>query len=171
MNSNPKSQPIQRRLVLIRHAKAVEEDVGGDHARGLSARGREEAASLANWLKAQGITPDLVLCSTASRTRETLAALGSQLPTILSEKLYLATPAEMLAQIQQVDERVETLMVIGHNPGIRDFLNSMRNDSDDSFIELNTAACCVLTLMSPAWVSIDARSVIDTLVFDQNTSR
>ena len=62
--------------------------------------------------------PELVVCSTAKRTRETLAALGPAIPTILSDKLYLSTAGEMLAQVQATDDVVKTLMLVAHNPGI-----------------------------------------------------
>lgn len=167
MDSSAKPQPIQRpayaqasagkRLVLIRHAKAVEEDVGGDHARGLGARGKEEAAGLASWLTAQGITPDLVLCSTAARTRETLAALGSQLPTVLSDKLYLASPAELLGQIRQVDDQVNTLMVIAHNPGLQALAIQLVTEDTGThgagmlLLKFPTSGCVVMNLLAPRW--------------------
>ena len=106
-----------RRLILIRHAKAVEEDIGGDHARGLSERGQADAAALMAWLTANGLVADVALCSTAARTRQTLAWVAANVPTILSDKLYLATTAEMLAQIQATDDAMGTLLLLGHNPG------------------------------------------------------
>jgi len=69
MQSSAKQTATQRRLILIRHAKAVEEDVGGDHARALAERGKADAAALGAWLLEHGLWPDAALCSTAARTR------------------------------------------------------------------------------------------------------
>ncbi|HZI98950.1 MAG TPA: histidine phosphatase family protein, partial [Actinomycetales bacterium] len=60
-----------RRLLLIRHAKAAPDDDGGDHGRGLTARGRRDAAAIGRWLADNDLVPDLVLCSDARRARET----------------------------------------------------------------------------------------------------
>src|SRR5690606_32103833 len=108
----------QRRLILVRHAKAVEEEVGGDHARTLSPRGREDAAALGSWLAAEGLVPDQVFCSTAARTRETLALIGAQWPTVFSDKLYLATAGEILSHAAAAEDAATTVMLVGHNPGM-----------------------------------------------------
>lgn len=128
--------------------------MGGDHARGLSARGKEEAATLARWLAAQGIYPDLVLCSTAVRTRETLAALGSQWPTILSDKLYLASSDEILRQIQQVEDGVRTLVVVGHNPGIQMLLGELAGDAQSEELwhqQFPTGGAVVAEVKTDQW--------------------
>lgn len=159
MDSSPKYQAIQRRLILIRHAKAVEEDVSGDHARGLSARGKSDALALADWLGKKQVKPDLVLCSTAARARETLAALGHQLPTILSDKLYLAAPGELLAQIQQMDDSVTTLAVVGHNPGLHALLHLLLKDTTESsaeslMLKFPTSACAVMEMDISRWKNV-----------------
>ena len=128
MQSSAKQPPTQRRLILIRHAKAVEEAAGGDHARPLSERGLADAASLGSWLTEQKLVADLALCSTATRTRQTLAVLGNNIPTILNDKLYLATTNEMLTQIQATDDALKTLMLVCHNPGAHALLGLLVDD-------------------------------------------
>jgi phosphohistidine phosphatase len=160
MESSAKPTATQRRLILIRHAKAVEEDVGGDHARSLSERGRGDAAELGEWLSAQELTPELALCSSASRTRETLAALGRNIPTILSDKLYLASTNDMLAQIQATDDEVSTLMLVGHNPGahglaaalVSDYAHD--DDADKLMLKFPTAACAVMHFDVASWKDV-----------------
>ncbi len=157
MQSSAKLYPTQRRLILVRHAKAVEEDVGGDHARGLSERGRADAAALGGWLAEQKIVPELVVCSSAKRTRETLAALGAAIPTILSDKLYLATAGEMLVQVQATDDAVKTLMLVAHNPGSHALLAALvgsyanEADADKLLLKFPTAACAVMELDAARW--------------------
>jgi phosphohistidine phosphatase len=150
-------RPGTRRIILIRHAKAVEEDVGGDHARPLSGRGQNDANALGQWLKEQGLVPDLALCSTATRTRQTLERLGSTIPTILSDKLYLATPSEMLAQIRAMDDAVTTLVVVAHNPGIHALLATLvgdyanEADADRMLLKFPTCACAVMAFAIASW--------------------
>lgn len=164
MQSSLTLAPIQRRLVLIRHAKAVEDLSADDHARGLSERGRADARALGLWLVEQGIQPDLVLCSTATRTRETLTETTLYAPTILSDKLYLAMPGEMLAQVRAVELAVKTLMVIGHNPGIHALLGTLVGeyanpvDADRMLLKFPTSACAILTLTSATWRDVGERS-------------
>lgn len=153
-----------RRLILIRHAKAVEEDVGGDHARPLGERGKNDAAALGQWLAAQGLVPDMALCSTATRTRETLERLGTNIPTVLSDKLYLATPNEMLTQIQATDDAVTTLMVVAHNPGTHALLATLvgdyanEADADCMLLRFPTSACAVVDFEVARWQNIGPES-------------
>lgn len=158
---SPASKPVtHRRLILIRHAKAVEEDVGGDHARALSERGRHDAAALGEWMAAHQLVPELALCSTANRTRETLAALGRNIPTILSDRLYLASTNEMLAQVQATDDTISTLLLVGHNPGAHGLaaalVNEYAHDEDETtlLMKFPTAACAVMQFASASWKDV-----------------
>ena len=166
MQSNAKPIITQRRLILIRHAKAAEEDVGGDHARALSERGIAAASALGAWLKEQGLVPEQALCSTATRTRQTLAALGTAIPTLLSDKLYLATTGEMLSQIQATDDAVSTLMLVGHNPGSHALVALLvgayahEADADKVLLKFPTAACAVMRFDVAHWSDIGAQSAL-----------
>ncbi len=108
-----------KRLILMRHAKSDWSGGGtSDHDRVLNARGRDNAAALGRWLKEKGLFPDVVLCSSAARTRETLNLLGlsGDPDTSLTRKLYLADAELLLAGLREVDG--DTVLIIGHNPGI-----------------------------------------------------
>jgi phosphohistidine phosphatase len=111
-------------LHLLRHAKSSWDDDADDHARPLSKRGRESARLIgADLPKAIG-SIDLVLCSSAQRTRETaeLALTGlTPSPTILFEDgLYLATQETLMQRLRELDERIGSIMIIGHNPGLHE---------------------------------------------------
>src|SRR5581483_8000810 len=100
-------------LYILRHAKAEPLSSGQeDHDRRLMARGVRDAERLGQYLAAQGIRPDHVLCSTAARARETLASL--QVPEakcrIITEKMYLASANEMIGLIAGVPESARSLM-------------------------------------------------------------
>ena len=108
-----------KRLILMRHAKSDwSAGARGDHDRPLNDRGRRGAAALGDWLRGEGLTPDAVLCSSATRTRETLAGLGlpDGVPVDFTRDLYLATHDDMLQVLRGATG--DCVLVLGHNPGI-----------------------------------------------------
>lgn len=111
-----------RILYLLRHAKSDRSDPGlADSERPLTGRGKRDAPAMGAYMEGHGYRPDLVLCSTARRTRETLALLQPKLGAIAAEydrKLYLAVPEAMLQRLREVDEDIASVLVIGHNPGL-----------------------------------------------------
>jgi phosphohistidine phosphatase len=113
-----------RQLLLMRHAKSSWEDKQlTDHARPLNARGRMAAASMRDAMENLGLAPDLVLVSSALRTRQTLEALEPWAETPLIEpldSLYLADAAGLLKVLRGVKETVRSVLVIGHNPGLHE---------------------------------------------------
>lgn len=110
-----------RRLLLLRHAKT---EPGGpdqdDHERALTERGLADAALLARYLKEQGYHPSRILCSTALRTRQTVAAVLRETPAPVGylETLYHAPPGRIVALAQDAADSEDVLLVIGHNPGL-----------------------------------------------------
>ena len=113
-----------RRLLLLRHAKSdwAAGKGGDDHERPLSARGRKAAPRIGAYMRDKGYIPNLVLCSTARRTRETLDLLMpflSPLPKVrYGRELYLAEWPALLEQVHAVPKSSASLLVIGHNPGL-----------------------------------------------------
>jgi phosphohistidine phosphatase len=113
------------RLLLLRHAKASPGESGlADFDRHLIPRGRRAAASIGEYVAAKKLTPDLVLCSSSRRTRDTLAAL---LPFIrgdtdihLTEELYESPVESYLATIRKRGGTAATLLIVGHNPAIEE---------------------------------------------------
>ena len=114
-----------RRLHLLRHAKSAWDDqTVEDHDRPLAPRGRRAARDIARHFRRLGADPDLVLCSTALRARETLDAVlpgFARTPLVTIERgLYLAAPETVLARLREVEARVACIVVIGHNPGLHE---------------------------------------------------
>jgi len=105
-------------LVLMRHAKSDYPAGVADHDRPLAARGAREAALAGNWLRANAPRIEHVLCSSAARTRETLARSRIDAPVSYLEQLYGAMPGTVIDEVNAVDESVGTLLVIGHEPTI-----------------------------------------------------
>jgi phosphohistidine phosphatase len=114
-----------RRLMLLRHAKAERSLPGApDRERGLVERGRNEASFIGGYMVTHAFTPDRVLVSPAVRTQETWkcasAAFRSAPSATTVERLYDASAAAILAAIKEAPANANTLLVIGHNPGVHE---------------------------------------------------
>ncbi|MFI2639435.1 SixA phosphatase family protein [Streptomyces sp. NPDC018610] len=112
-----------RRIVLFRHAKADWPQVT-DHERPLAERGRKDAPVAGRKLADTGISFDLALCSTATRTRETWKlAVHELLPhrpkTVYEERIYEASPGELIAVLNETPDDIQNVILIGHNPGVQ----------------------------------------------------
>ncbi len=112
-----------KQLILMRHAKAEKDAPSGeDFDRSLTERGREEARSVANALKAYGIKPDLALVSSAARTQETFgqvqAVLGN-IPALISDSFYNANSDVLRLAIEAHEEEGTCVLVVAHNPGVQ----------------------------------------------------
>jgi phosphohistidine phosphatase len=105
-----------RTLVLLRHAKSAYPDGVGDHERPLASRGKREAGLAGDWLRAHQPEVDAVLCSTATRTRETLARTKIDAPVSYLKRLYDSTPGIVIDEINKVGGDVAVLLVVGHEP-------------------------------------------------------
>ncbi|SRX94242.1 hypothetical protein MSP7336_02490 [Mycobacterium shimoidei] len=102
--------------MLLRHAKSAYPDGVADHDRPLAPRGEREAGLAGEWLRASLPTIDAVLCSTATRARQTLLRTGVEAPVRYVERLYGATPGMVVEEINGVADEVTTLLVVGHEP-------------------------------------------------------
>lgn len=157
------SVEVPRRIVLLRHAKADWPDVA-DHDRPLAERGRKDAPRAGRWLAGAGVTPELTLCSTAVRARETWKLCAPELPrrprTSYDERLYEASLGELIAVVNGVDEGIRDLMLVGHNPGIHALADALAGTAEgDTRHRMNTrgfptAAIAVLSLTGD-WKSVE----------------
>lgn len=158
-----------RRLVVVRHAKSAWPDLP-DHDRPLAKRGRRDAPRAGAWLRNAGHIPDLVLCSTARRARETwqLAAetLGVSPPVRYEARLYGADLAALLAVIAEQPADAATLLVVGHDPSVQQLtLHLAKDRTGDAIGELvdrvrtkfPTCAIAVLAISGP-WTELDQGS-------------
>ncbi len=139
-------------LIVMRHAKAGELPGGPDFERALAPRGERDSAAAGRWLTSRGLSPDLVLCSAARRTRQTWKLLAKQLggkPEFSAERrLYLADSGDLAEIIQQTSERVGTLLYIGHNPAAAELVGLLTGAEPD----FPTAAIAVIAI-SADWAA------------------
>jgi len=106
-----------KRLFVLRHAKSSWDNPGlDDHERPLADRGRRALDVIAAHLAATGTEPELVLCSSARRTRETLDGIAVGGEHVIEPALYAATTEEVLDRLRQLPDRIACAMLVGHNP-------------------------------------------------------
>ena len=154
---------MERTLYLLRHAKSSwDEATIPDRERPLSSRGRRACQLVAEHLRREQITPELVLCSSATRTRETLELIapgfGLPVEALFEDRLYGASAAELLARLRAVDESVASLLLIGHNPAIQDLARSLvRTPAKALEGKFPTAALATLVVTS-SWNPLAAGS-------------
>jgi phosphohistidine phosphatase len=145
-----------KRLILTRHAKSSWDDpLTPDHDRPLNERGKAASADLGVWLASRGYIPDEVLCSDALRTRKTWSGIAPALPGTpvleLKPALYHAGADVMLAVLRHA--KGETVMMIGHNPGISEFAQRLvaRMPANPEFNRYPTGATLVCDFAVDAW--------------------
>jgi phosphohistidine phosphatase len=110
-----------RRLWLLRHAKSSWDDpVLDDRDRPLAPRGRDAAARMARHLERAEVRPSLVVCSSALRARETLAAvlpsLGTDLDVRIDPACYTFSGSQLLEVVRALSDEHTTVLIVGHNP-------------------------------------------------------
>jgi phosphohistidine phosphatase len=114
--------------MLLRHAKSDWPDVS-DHARPLAKRGRHDAPAVGRWLRTHGYLPDVVVCSTARRTRQTweliAPVLGGSPSVTFEPRAYDASALTLLYLAQELPDRYRAALLIGHNPAISELANSL----------------------------------------------
>jgi phosphohistidine phosphatase len=152
-----------KRLHLLRHAKSswADDDLS-DRARPLAPRGRRAAQLLAAHLREQVVHPDVVLCSPAARTVQTLeliaAGLGEGVEVLVEEELYGASARQLLARLRCLPEEVGSAMVVGHNPGLQELALLLARESalrERAAAHFPTAALATLALRRGAWGALD----------------
>jgi phosphohistidine phosphatase len=158
-------------LLLLRHAKSAWSDPKlDDHDRPLNGRGERAAKAVADHIAGQGLRPDLILCSTAIRTRQTLAPLIKRLgtpapPISLESGLYLASEVALLARLQAVADDVPTLLLIGHNDGIGQLAADLAGSGPPEALsalreKYPTGALAVLGLRDGPWSDLQVGSAV-----------
>ena len=135
---------MQRWLMLMRHAKAIESRRDGDHGRELTSTGRDDAQEIAQILRSSDLSPDLVLCSNSRRTVETASAVvGPQngaRSIIELPDLYLADAMTIVRAIGEYGAGARHLLIVGHNPAIESLVQTI--DPSVARVKPGTALLC-----------------------------
>ena len=141
-----------KRLSILRHAKSSWKDVSADdHDRPLAGRGDRDVPVIAGQLANLAPPPDVVLCSTARRARDTavavLEAADCDAEIRMQRRLYLASPATWRAALAELPAEVDHALLVGHNPGLEELLAELAGEHQ----ELPTAALARIELQVGSW--------------------
>ncbi len=143
-----------KQLVLLRHAKSSWDEAQlDDQDRPLAPRGCRAAKKIGIYLHREGIEPDLILCSSAARARQTfdLLHLGPKAEVLFEDGLYGASAGTLLARLRQVTDTAGSVLVIGHNPGVEDLAATLAGDDEGLVQKFPTAALADLRVPIAAW--------------------
>ncbi len=151
-----------RRLILLRHAKSDRPAGMRDLDRPLNKRGRRAAPAVGERIAAEGLRPDLALVSPSQRTRETWAAVKGALGDPREEtvpEIYEAEAEDILAAIRTTPDEAETLIVVGHNPGLGDLAVTLVGQGPRGLrallaSEFPTAAFAVIGFEAETWAGL-----------------
>lgn len=150
-----------KKLILIRHGKSGWDSPWlSDHDRPLGERGIADVPHMARRLQERGSIPDLIVSSTALRAtdtaRLTAAVFGYPESHIVYEKsLYHASPEHLLTVIRSQSEAVQTLILVGHNPGLTELIQELGCRLDN----LPTSGQFGYTLSDMLWADFAAEKV------------
>jgi phosphohistidine phosphatase len=156
-----------RRLMLLRHAKSDRPPGVRDHDRPLAARGRAAAPRIGAYMAGHGLVPDLVVCSTATRARETwdlVAAAFAEEPAVShDERIYENGPEKLMEVIKETEADVQVLLLVGHNPSFQELAEALIAAGDlENRRRLRekfpTAALAVIDFPVDAWSRVHPRS-------------
>ncbi|MBG0856936.1 histidine phosphatase family protein [Streptomyces spinoverrucosus] len=164
-----------RRLVVLRHAKSARPPDVADHERPLAPRGRRDAPAAGRALAEADCLPDFALCSTAVRARQTWqlasAQWGTPPPVRHDPRLYAADVPDLLAAVHEVAPEIQTLLLVGHNPGLEELVLALAGDGlgdtlDRVRAKFPTSAIAVLAWYGSGWDALrtGAALLTDVLV-------
>jgi len=155
-------------LSLLRHAKSSwKNPTLSDRERPLATRGVTDAPLMGKAMAERGIDPELVLCSSARRTRDTLALVLPELKVepkvVYEDALYHASPQAMLEMLRGVQPGANRVMLVGHNPEIQSFALDLVGSGPKHFRDrlsekFSTAGLAGITFASGLWKSVEVNS-------------
>ncbi|MGA9541156.1 MAG: histidine phosphatase family protein [Methyloceanibacter sp.] len=155
-------------LSLLRHAKSSWKNPAlPDRERPLNSRGIADAPAMGRAMSERGIDPELVLCSSAQRTVDTLALVLPELkiePTVVyQDSLYRASPEDMLDLLRRLQPGARSVLLIGHNPEIQELALELigagpKGPRDRLSEKYPTGGLVVITFTAGLWSSVDVGS-------------
>lgn len=153
-----------RVIVLLRHAKSSWDDTSlEDFDRPLAPRGRRATDVIRQYVRLADVKPDLVLCSSARRTRETLKgiaqAFGENTEIQYEGGIYHADAADLMNELRGLPDKASSVMLIGHNPGLQDLALSLAGRGDPETVgrlkaKFPTAGLAILVIRADHWVDL-----------------
>lgn len=153
-------------LILARHAKSSWDDPAlPDEERPLNPRGLREAPAMGARLREHGAAPDAILSSPAVRALSTARLLAAELAgpagdeqrVITEPRLYAASPDELLGVIRGLDDGLDCVLLVGHNPGFA----ALAARLDPSISHMPTGAIAEFRLPEDDWAHVGQTAPVD----------
>ena len=143
--TNPAPAVVEepKHLYLMRHGKASKKDKYPDADRPLAKRGKKDVKRLKKMLRAMELRPDLILCSSAMRTRETLERVMDvfdETEVVFSDALYNAEAAEIIDILHRLAPEKKEVLIVGHNPSLAELVALSKQQAPERF-PTATLAC------------------------------
>ncbi len=146
---------IMKTLFILRHAKSNWQNADlSDFDRPLNERGLKTAPFMGELMKKNLFQPELILSSPAKRAEQTArlvkesANLDGEIQ--FDERIYEASPSRLLEVISEQNEQTDSLMLVGHNPGLEGLVRFLTGESEP----MPTAALAVIDLDADKWSQI-----------------
>jgi phosphohistidine phosphatase len=139
-------------LLVLRHAKSSWKDSGlADFERPLNGRGKQACDLIGRYLRKKKPSPDLILCSTATRARETVRLVLEAARLVVEirydQRLYLASAERLEEIVSQIEEERANVMLVGHNPGMEELILRLTGVTES----MPTAALAKIVLDPDKW--------------------
>ncbi|NBP69251.1 MAG: histidine phosphatase family protein [Cytophagia bacterium] len=153
-------------LYVVRHAKSSwDNPLLDDFSRPLNDRGKRDVPNMAKRLKEKHLVLDLILTSTAVRTLTTAHGIAKVLGYDENRikglaDLYHASPEKILEILNQVNDHCDVVMLVGHNPGLTDFVNALSPMAIDN---VPTCGIAAFQLDIDTWKEMEMKE--ETLLF------
>lgn len=143
-------------LLILRHAKSSWKKPGlADQDRPLNKRGKRDAPRMGQLVEQEDLVPDLIITSTAKRARVTAELVaensGYEGEIQLERSFYMGYPEAYLEVLRQLPDEIQTVMVVGHNPGLEELLEELVMEPE----RLPTAALARVDLPIQSWQELD----------------
>jgi phosphohistidine phosphatase len=160
-------------LFILRHAKSSWKDAGlADFERPLNSRGLDEAAFMGTWIFRNEIQPDLFISSPAKRARQTaiLVRETAQISAKIQydERIYEASQLTLLNILGEIDDKYETVLLVGHNPGLEGLIKILSGE----LLAFHTAGLAKINLQIEKWSDVaPASGKLELLMYPNHEIR
>ena len=148
-----------KKLIVVRHSKSSWKDSSLlDFDRPLNKRGNKDGKKMSKLLKKYISSVDLLISSSSERTRSTSSYFQREIKfknSFFSKKLYHASSQEIIKTLNEIESGVNSVLLIGHNPGLTDFINKK---TDINIFNLPTTGVVIIKLPIKSWLEFDYKT-------------
>jgi phosphohistidine phosphatase len=129
-----------KKLYIVRHAKTIKPSLNDDFTRALVPDGENECEVIGQYMASNNIAPELIICSPSLRTITTrdllIVGSGIECDLLVIDEIYQANAEQLLEIIQNVSDKYNSVMVIGHNPAVSEICHYFGHGAPDLLIKI-----------------------------------